>query len=134
MHLIVSRNIRQSDFKTGSSLRGAWMSSYALEVVHAKINQNETIFRELLTLSVCVCVCLAPSFFFFLFFSCLIFWPLSAICASATFGTSPPTRTCAKPGKPNPTKTRCLGAVQLTRLSNCTLTLIFKACEFLFCS
>lgn len=63
-------------------------------------------------------------------FLCLIFWPLSAICASATFGTSPPTRTCAKPGKPN--QDALLGAVQLTRLSNCTLTLIFNACALYF--
>lgn len=61
----------------------------------------------------------------------LIFWPLSAICASATFGTSPPTRTCAKPGKPN--QDALLGAVQLTRLSNCTLTLIFNACALYVC-
>lgn len=63
-------------------------------------------------------------------FLCLIFWPLSAICASATFGTSPPTRTCAKPGKPN--QDALFGAVQLTRLSNCTLTLIFNACALYF--
>lgn len=48
----------------------------------------------------------SPLYFFpFLFspflLSCPIFWPLSAICASATFGTSPPTGTCAKPGNPN---------------------------------
>ena len=56
---------------------------------------------------------------------CPIFWPLSAICASATFGTSPPTGTCAKPGNPN--QDARLGSVQLTRLGNCTLTLIFMA-------
>lgn len=70
---------------------------------------------------------LSPCFPLFL---CLIFWPLSAICASATFGTSPPTHTCAKPGKPN--QDALFGAVQLTRLSICTLTLIFKACVFYF--
>lgn len=66
----------------------------------------------------------------FLFFSvsvlsCLIFWPLPAVCACATFGTSPPTGTCARPGNPN--QDALLGSVQLTRLGNCTLTLIFMA-------
>lgn len=57
--------------------------------------------------------------------SCPIFWPLCAICASATFGTSPPTGTCAKPGTPN--QDAVIGSLQLTRLGNCTLTLIFMA-------
>lgn len=57
--------------------------------------------------------------------SCLIFWPLPAVCACATFGTSPPTGTCARPGNPN--QDALLGSVQLTRLGNCTLTLIFMA-------
>lgn len=81
-----------------------------------------------LSFSLCLSVSLTHSLFLFFlsfFFLCLVFWPLSAICASATFGTSPPTRTCAKPGTPD--QDAPLGAVQPTRLTNCTLTLILKA-------
>lgn len=54
---------------------------------------------------------------------------LSAICACTTFGTSPPTGTCANPGNQN--QDALLGSVQLTRLGICTLTLIFMASVFL---
>lgn len=76
-----------------------------LDIIHAKSNGIlNNILGIVNPLSVCVWLPLSPSFYFF----CLIFWPISAICASATFGTSPPTRTCAKPGTPNQTKTRSL--------------------------
>lgn len=53
---------------------------------------------------------------------CPIFWPLSAICAFATFGVSPAAGTCASPGNLN--QDALLSSVQLIRLGNCTLTLI----------
>lgn len=81
-----------------------------------KLNPSNIIISTFTFLSLSLSPCLL---------SCLIFWPLSAICASATFGTSPPTGTCAKPGNPN--QDALLGSVQLTRLGNCTLTLIFMA-------
>lgn len=70
-------------------------------------------------------LCISSSFFSISVLSCLISWPGPAVCACATFGTSPPTGTCARPGSPN--QDALLGSVQLTRLGNCTLTLIFMA-------
>ena len=125
---IVSRKNKSSNWKFGSCLCGALMSSYTSGINNAKLNESEwlwiSIFWKWWTLS----VCLPPSFSFFLPH---LLAPLCNLCLCHLWHQPAHPHLC-QTWQTQPNQNAQLGAVQLTRLSSCTSTLIFKACEFDF--
>lgn len=80
--------------------------------------------------SLCVSVSLSPSFSFFFSLPHLLA-PLCNLCLCHLWHQPAHPHLC-QTWQTKPNQDALLGAVQLTRLCNCTLTLIFKACEFYF--